>query len=923
MDSSSTPAGQIIDSLIRYRNWWLIPTFVCTVFSVGYALLGSKSYTSRQTLVVRDDLVGTFYKPGRFDSLDSMKSAQETILEISRRPQVIRAALGKLGAPAMTSQEAWLGDENISKIQGKIQISAPNGAEFGQTEAIVLSVSEKTRDRSGEFIRFLLNEIENSLRDLRSRQFKSMRQELNQAANIASRSYLEAAARLKTFEKKVGVDLSTLISLNDSQAGTNNLQSELGTLNLEQRRAWSSLQDVKKQIEILNDVNGRPDSLQEVPQELLELQPTLADLAKGLNDATLKHSRIRSRFTSSHPSVRAAAFEVEDLKQRFKDKLFRAQASLNSQLENRERKYQELANQINEKKLRLGELSSMRVDYETLKAEVGKKREINGKAQASLAEIESLGGAAENVSLIARIDEPQTDIYADGPSNKMIVFGGMAAGLFIGFGLVMFVVPVNGAMMAPVGNGNGGATDRREGTSPSRNTTESRMEPVNSPPETTRASGSRSISELIQAKNTVSDSPVEPISSREPVTEPIPQAEVPKPEAVTQPEVVPPEIEAAQTPILDSTEKPLAGDLDDEKFAEAIDYEPGEVAHADEPLPQHETAGPSDSESLSAELGDIGHHHDIRSESAMIEDAIKSLSEDDFEMPAYFSDEPNVVASPGPLNPEPVASIQVPAVESPSTEPQVAFPSPTELHVESGETGVDSEAFLEDLKARLVQEAPLIGAVKKQQDAEPNTQDESEESDAVGVDESDHEYMLTEDYVLSESELAKLRIGQSDTGGLVEKVNQLDQNEIIITDEFDVPIETILETEDSLESPSAFENSSVESEPTGLPLNTSIPSSSETTVSGYETEPSTGQTQPDNRPTATTVDLRMLKDQLSGKGQSKKSEPDKKRKKTLSEVLNNPDAEAPSVQESSQIDQSLNDLANSIRDMCKKPGESH
>ncbi len=921
MDSSSTPAGQIIDSLIRYRNWWLVPTVVCTVFSVGYALLGTKSYTSRQTLVVRDDLVGTFYKPGRFDSLDSMKSAQETILEISRRPQVIRAALEKLGAPAMTSQEAWLGDENISTIQGEVQISAPNGAEFGQTEAIVLSVSEKTRDRSGEFIRFMLDEIENSLRDLRSRQFKSMRQELNQAASIASRSYLEAAARLKSFEKKVGVDLSTLISLNDSQAGTNNLQSELGTLNLEQRRAWSSLQDVKKQVEILNEVNGRPDSLQEVPQELLELQPTLADLAKGLNDATLKHSRIRSRFTSSHPSVREAAFEVEDLKQRFKDKLFRAQASLNSQLENRERKYQELTNQINEKKLRLGELSSMRVDYETLKAEVGKKREINGKAQASLAEIESLGGAAENVSLIARIDEPQTDIYADGPSNKMIVFGGMAAGLFIGFGLVMFVVPVNGAMLTPAGSGD--VTDLREG--PIRNTTESGSEPVNPLPETKRTRGSRSISEIIQAKNTVSENAAEPLPPAEPAPEPTPQEEVLEPESVAIPEFVPPEIKATQTPTLDPTQVPLDSELneeklDEEKLDEGID-QTGEVAHAGEPLQQHEIVGPSDLGSLSVELGDIGHHHDIRSESEMIEDAIKSLSDDDFEMPAYFSDEPNVVSSPRPLNPEPLASIQVPAVENPNTDPQIAIPSPIESQLETSETGVDSDAFLEDLKARIVQEAPLIGAVKKQQDSEPKTQDETEASDSVDVDDSDLEYMLTEDYVLSESDLAKLRIGQSDTGELVEKVNQLDQNEIIITDEFDVPIETIIETEDSLESPSAFENSSVESEPTGLPLNTSIPSSSETTVSGYETEPSTGQTQPDNRPTATTVDLRMLKDQLSGKGQAKKSEPDNKRKKTLSEVLNNPDAEEPSVQESSQIDHSLTDLANSIRDMCKKPGQ--
>ena len=148
MQSSNTPASQIIGTLVQYRNWWLVPTLVCTVFAVGYALFSAKKYTSRQTLVIRDDLVGTFYKPGRFDSFDSMKSAQETILEIARRPHVVKAALQKLGPPPLVSESAWLGEENVEKTQGLIQISAPNGAEFGRTEAIILSVKQSSRDRA-------------------------------------------------------------------------------------------------------------------------------------------------------------------------------------------------------------------------------------------------------------------------------------------------------------------------------------------------------------------------------------------------------------------------------------------------------------------------------------------------------------------------------------------------------------------------------------------------------------------------------------------------------------------------------------------------------------------------------------------------------------------------------------------------------
>ena len=145
--TNRSPAGQIIRSLIDYRHWLLAPVFVCTLLAVLYSLFATKTYTSRQSLVIRDNLVGTFFKPGRFDSLDSMKSAQETILEISRRPRVVRAALEKLGPPGFKGK-SWLTDQVIMETQGRIQLGAPNGAEFGRTEAVVLSVPDSSRERS-------------------------------------------------------------------------------------------------------------------------------------------------------------------------------------------------------------------------------------------------------------------------------------------------------------------------------------------------------------------------------------------------------------------------------------------------------------------------------------------------------------------------------------------------------------------------------------------------------------------------------------------------------------------------------------------------------------------------------------------------------------------------------------------------------
>ena len=441
--TTNAPAQSVIDTLVTHRKWLLAPTLICTLLALCYVLFAEKSYTSRQSLIVRDDLVGSSFKPGKFNSLDSLKSIQETILEVARRPHVIRTALEQLGPSGFTSESAWLGEQNIEVMQGRVQISAPNGAEFGSTETIVLSVQQNSRERAGKYIVYLLEEIEQNLQKVRGLQFASMQKELEQSAEVAEGSYFESANQLRSFEQNIGSDLITLLSLNDAQQGTNVLQSELGSLNVEQRQAWSEMESVKKQIQILGEVAHSPDSILEVPQELLELQPTLASLARGLNEAILAYSKSQGRYQPQHPRVREDKREVADIRQRVSAKLSRTIGSLQSQLELRVGKYDRITQIINQKRQRLSELSSLRVDYNTLRKQVDKKREMNAKAQSTLAEISSLGESARHVSLISKIHEPQTELYADGLSSKAILFGSMIAGLLIGLGLVMFVAPTD------------------------------------------------------------------------------------------------------------------------------------------------------------------------------------------------------------------------------------------------------------------------------------------------------------------------------------------------------------------------------------------------------------------------------------------------------------------------------------------------
>ena len=114
-------------------------------------LIRAETWSARQSLIVRDDLLGQSYKPGRFDSLDSMKTAQETILEISRRPQVIRNALEKLGPESNgflgMGKSNWPSEEVIEVVQGAISFSAPLS---------LIHISEPTRPERISYAVFCL-----------------------------------------------------------------------------------------------------------------------------------------------------------------------------------------------------------------------------------------------------------------------------------------------------------------------------------------------------------------------------------------------------------------------------------------------------------------------------------------------------------------------------------------------------------------------------------------------------------------------------------------------------------------------------------------------------------------------------------------------------------------------------------------------
>ena len=1030
---NTSPARTIIDTLITYRKWWLAPTLVCTLLALAYVLVGSKTYTSRQSLVVRDDLVGTHFKPGRFDSLDSLKSAQETILEISRRPQVVRNALSKLGPPALTSESAWLGDQNLEATQGKIQISAPNGAEFGRTEVIVLSVQQNTRERAGQFVSYLLDEVEDTLRELRSAQFGSMQEELDQAASTAEKSYLEAANELKSFERKIGADLSTLISLNDAQAGTNNLQSELANLSVEQRVAWADVENVLKQIQILKEITDQPESLLEVPQELLQLQPTLSSLARGLNDAVLAYSRSKGRYQMEHPRVREDHRSVQDIKQRIEEKLTRTLGSLQNQLELREGKYNRITQLIDQKKQRLGELSSLRVDYTTLRQKVAKRREIHAGTQSSLAEIVTLGTSAKKVSLISRIDMPQTELYADGPSNKVVVFGGMLAGLLIGLGLVMFV--------APYGNEDSPELVSKPETTGPQSPSNNNFHPENNSADTRTgdyavkagfASNSvNSISEAIRREQNAS-----PQASSASVTEEQPQSQSSTLEQQTsnhdQNQSEPVASDTNSLPVLNQeptqglTKHPStsdfaapeateittsATDAEIEELKKAIALQtsnPLDVATSEqEPINDRdqsindaiatsdeqnatEPALATPAESSDPETSGIqAYEFDSKSAdeiaaelSGMVPDSTsideQAVSSVDQKLDQFFSDEADEL---GKENSDYDSLIEAAEkttadylaegqkefesnpqqpLESATTANEIAIPEVDINHIientgsgfnfDEKDSPVQEDSTTQDLvEAEHSSDFELADTAEQDQDYntlynegsariientgsgfnfDENDSPVQEDSTPLDLVEAEH----SSDFELADTDqnyntlyndgsarilesanpddsnhsqaLSSLHRGKIDHRILTEKLNQLHQaepNSEYAGEKSDSAMEREQNAVvDATDSP--FD----QQQPVVPPLTTSIDSSA-LENDGDESAPATGD-EPDDRPKATTVDLRMLKEQLASRMDSK----------PLSDILSQDDLGIPDVQSDPPIDESIAELADSIREICQR-----
>ncbi len=474
-NNQSNRLTHILSTLNKYKLLWIIATILGLILSAAYAVfLRSETWSARQSLIVRDDLLGQSFKPGQFESLDTMKSAQETIFDIARKPQVIRSALQQLGPPSKgllgLGSVGYPSEEIIEHVQGAISFSAPNGAEFGRTEVIILNTKSGTRERARDFTEVLVKEIISKVNEVRHRKFQSMEAEILQTCEAAESALETSKDKLKEMDQQLGLDAASMVAMSESAFRDDPLAREIAQLNLERRVVQSEVEQIRGMLKSLKTAKRDPEALLNISSDLTARQPALDSLKREMAQQKGAFALLAGRYTPVHPAVVSARDGINVMQKQIRLELANAESDTKGRLVVKAAERDRLDADIANLKKRMTILGEKRADSMTLFADIKKRTEVLNNARSHLAEIQGLA-STQNADLLTKVDEVQVSTRPDGMGNRALILCGGLGGLMMGMGLVMLIAP-------PPAPGDG----RRVGLTPNPSTeAPSAGQPVGSP----------------------------------------------------------------------------------------------------------------------------------------------------------------------------------------------------------------------------------------------------------------------------------------------------------------------------------------------------------------------------------------------------------------------------------------------------------
>ncbi len=420
------------------------------IMGMCYVVLLKKDlWVATQGLLVRAEANGGALKPGSFDTQADMKAAQETILEMARNLQVVRAALEKVGPKKSMFSMNILAAKWPSEgaVQGTassaISVGAPKGAQFGTTEVIYLAVKQESPERAVALARALTESLEHSLQEVRKSRAVGVISELEHARDIAQKKLADATAQIQVIERETGADLSDLRGMTDSNSGGSSSRLQLDALKAEIRAAEHQHQLLLTDLNLLRETLEKPMQLMVAPSNLLNSQPGLKRLREGLADSQLSLSFLQGRYSDSHPQVIAAMNARKQIETKLQRELVLSVQSVQNDVEISSKRIDKLKNDHNVLSNRLDKLADVRVKYGNLVADLRTSATLLQDAERELARAQARSEAALSTSLLTRLGEPVLGEKPVGPGRTTILGGATFLGLFFGLGIVFLLTPMD------------------------------------------------------------------------------------------------------------------------------------------------------------------------------------------------------------------------------------------------------------------------------------------------------------------------------------------------------------------------------------------------------------------------------------------------------------------------------------------------
>ena len=441
MSSAPIPWRHLRRVLISFAPVWLGSTLLFGLAGVGYLTVRQSWWAARQPLVLRDEATATEWL-GRFASLTELKAAQETLLELARNPEVVSAALRDIGPPDDRMADGWPSQKTVEEVAAKgVNVTAPQGADFGNSEVVYLQVRGEHRERALAFCQAMRNRLGEFFQQVRLARSVGVVEEWTQARDLARSRLEQATERIRRIEIGLEGDLGELRGLNEMIAGegANRRALELALNELQQ----AELEQAR--LSALHDLLTRgvadPQQLVVSGQELLASQPSLERLKSGLIDAQLQSSQLSGIYTSDNPKLRAAIAREQEVRDRIRTEASSAIRAMEPSLRLGQQKVERLRDKADRLRQRLHRLAEIRSEYAQLEAEVRRRSEQLTQAEKSLADAEAARAAAMSSSLLVDLGPPQVTDRPIGAPGSVLAGGAAAAGLIFGFGIVFLVAP--------------------------------------------------------------------------------------------------------------------------------------------------------------------------------------------------------------------------------------------------------------------------------------------------------------------------------------------------------------------------------------------------------------------------------------------------------------------------------------------------